>query len=268
MPISNCENLNLLVSEKHRTMTKRRHDGPELENGGRRKKSKTRDKDDENLAVPTSQTVNGNPVLADELDIIHANRASKQKKKSRTTKQESVLVDIKKPVEGNGGPLPAVSGGVKNNPVKNFPPNLSTSQLGEQLSRKLEKPKGSKERRERRERHKGRNQDELEQEAGPVALQKATDEPVGAADDPEQEAGPVPLQKAAHKPLGAADDHVLSRKYRKEAKKDHGKFKNCAWTLSDVGGGQMLGLDPVFSLNEEYVNCAHRENAQILIAAL
>lgn len=56
---------------------------------------------------------------------------------------------------------------------------------------------------------------------------------------------------ARNKALENAGGRTRKRKVKLDAKNDQGLSAKYSWTLSDAVGGQMLGLDPIFSLNEE-----------------
>lgn len=56
---------------------------------------------------------------------------------------------------------------------------------------------------------------------------------------------------ARNKALENAGGQTRRRKVRPSAKNDQGLSAKYSWTLSDAVGGQMLGLDPIFSFNEE-----------------
>lgn len=56
---------------------------------------------------------------------------------------------------------------------------------------------------------------------------------------------------ARNKALENAGGRTRRRKVILDAKNDRGMSAKYSWTLSDAVGGQMLGLDPIFSHNEE-----------------
>lgn len=62
------------------------------------------------------------------------------------------------------------------------------------------------------------------------------------------------VQKVDEEPLGSADVQGLRQKSKK-ANKERKKHAKASWKVSEIAGGRMLNLDPIFALNEEYVDC-------------
>lgn len=56
---------------------------------------------------------------------------------------------------------------------------------------------------------------------------------------------------ARNKAFEIAGGRTRRRKFTSDAKNDQDRSDRYSWTFSDAAGGQMLGLDPIFSLNEE-----------------
>lgn len=64
------------------------------------------------------------------------------------------------------------------------------------------------------------------------------------------------VQKVGGEPLRSADVQGWRQKSKK-ANQERKKQARASWKASEIAGGRMLNLDPIFALNEEYVGCIH-----------
>lgn len=67
----------------------------------------------------------------------------------------------------------------------------------------------------------------------------------------------VNAQKSDGEPRRSVDVQGSQQKSKK-LKKERKNHTKASWKVSEITGGRMLDLDPIFSLNEEYVDCPHR----------
>lgn len=81
----------------------------------------------------------------------------------------------------------------------------------------------------------------------------------------EQKAAKIKKKKNKKKKIGehSKDIEVLSsqRKSSRQKRRTHSQKEKSLWRVSDAIGGQMLDLDPIFALNEEYIiflECLYR----------
>lgn len=179
------------INEKHFAMTKRRLDGLDLEDGNKRKKAKTSNRDDRDHA---SASTNGDQSLAVKTEII-----------SSSTLTKSEIRELK-------------------HSKKKYVQSLHNQRLAEVSGVRLAP------------------------EARPTKLEVRITEHGESRLERGQGTGTLMARNQAHESAGGRSRR---RKAVRDAKNELDLSDKNSWTLSESVGGQMLALDPIFSLNEE-----------------
>lgn len=175
------------INEKHFATTKRRLDGLDLEDGNKRKKAKTSNRDDRDHPLAST---NGDQSLAVKAEIIPSSTLTK-----------SAIRELK-------------------HSRKKYVQSL----------------------------HNQRPADRLAPEARPTKLEVKITKHGERRLGREQGTGTLMARNKAHESAGGRSRR---RKVVRDAKNEPDLSVRHSWTLSESVGGQMLALDPIFSLNEE-----------------
>lgn len=76
-------------------------------------------------------------------------------------------------------------------------------------------------------------------------------------EEPEQRVAKMKKKRNKTKKIGEHSKDIEAsssqRKRSRQKRRTHFRSEKCLWGVSDAIGGQMLDLDPIFALNEEYI---------------